>query len=43
MLAVSINEMPVPDTLFVLIEISYKMHYIIVLGWLKYEEFVNRL
>ena len=32
--------MPVPDALFVFIEISYKMYFIIVLGWLKYQEFV---
>ena len=32
--------MPIPDALFVFIEISYKMYFTIVLGWLKYEEFV---
>ena len=32
--------MPVPDALFVFIEISYKMYFKIVLGWLKYQEFV---
>ena len=32
--------MPVPDALFVFIEISYKMHFMIVLGWLKYKEFI---
>ena len=32
--------MPVPDALFVFVEFSYKMHFVIVLGWLKYKEFV---